>query len=162
MKLYIRQKVFSWTDSFKVLDENGKQRYYVKGEFFSLGKRLYVQDAYGREAACIQQKLFSFLPTYFVYMGGREIMCVTREFSFFMPRYSISLSDGTEWSVEGQFWEHDYEILQGGCLIASIHKQWMTWGDCYEVDIMRPQDELDVLAAALIIDYITAPSNHNE
>ncbi len=161
MRLYIRQKVFSWTDSFKVLDENGKERYHVKGEFFSLGKRLYICDACGREVARIQQKLFSFLPTYFVYMGGREIMQVTREFSFFTPRYSIELSDGTQWAVEGRFWEHDYEILQGGCMVASIHKEWMTWGDCYEIDIVRGEDELDVMAAALIIDCVTAPSNNN-
>jgi hypothetical protein len=37
----------------------------------------------------------------------------------------------------------------------------MTWGDCYEVDIMRAEDEADVLAAALIIDCVTAANTHN-
>ena len=30
MKLYIRQKVFSWKDKFKVFDEAGNDKYYVE------------------------------------------------------------------------------------------------------------------------------------
>jgi uncharacterized protein YxjI len=153
MKLYIRQKVFSWTDSFKVLDENGNQRYYVKGEFFSLGKRLHVFDEYDRSFAHIQQKLFTLLPQYSVYVGGDEVARVIREFSFIHPRYSIERF-GETWTVEGRFWEHDYEILCGGRAIASIHKEWMTWGDSYEIDIDQDEHEIEVLMIALIIDCV--------
>ncbi len=154
MKLYIRQKVFSWTDSFKVLDENGKERYYVKGELFSLGKRLHVYDECDRAFAHIQQKVFSFLPTYLVYVGGEQTAQVIREFSFLHPKYRIERADGEVWSVDGRFWEHDYEILHNGMRIANIHKEWMTWGDSYEIDIARDEDEVDVLMIALIIDCV--------
>ena len=40
MKLLIRQRVFSWTDSYDVYDENGNAKYFVKAEFLSLGHRL--------------------------------------------------------------------------------------------------------------------------
>ena len=42
MKLYIKQKVFSWVDRFTVFDETGADKYYVEGEFFSWGKKLHV------------------------------------------------------------------------------------------------------------------------
>ena len=37
MKLYIKQKVFSWVDRFTVFDETGADKFYVEGEFFSWG-----------------------------------------------------------------------------------------------------------------------------
>ena len=50
MKLYIKQKVFSWGDKFTVKDASGEDRYYVEGEVFSWGKKLHVYDEYNREA----------------------------------------------------------------------------------------------------------------
>ncbi len=37
MRLLIKQRVFSWTDSYDVYDENENPKYFVKAEFFSLG-----------------------------------------------------------------------------------------------------------------------------
>ena len=56
MKLYIRQKVFSWNDKFFVMDEYGRDRYRVEGEFFSFGKKLHIYDMADNEVAFIQQK----------------------------------------------------------------------------------------------------------
>ena len=44
MKLYIKQKVFSWGDKFTVKDVNGEDRYFVEGEIFSWGKKLHGDD----------------------------------------------------------------------------------------------------------------------
>ncbi len=54
MKLYIRQRVFSWVDRFTVKDEAGQDQYSVEGEFFSFGKKLHVCNMDGMEAAFIQ------------------------------------------------------------------------------------------------------------
>ena len=83
MKLYIKQKVFSWTDKFYVKDINGQDRYYVEGELFSWGKKLHVYDMNGNEAAFIQQKTFSFMPTYFVFVNVRQVAEIVKEFTFF-------------------------------------------------------------------------------
>ena len=37
----------------------------------------------------------------------------------------------------------------------------MTWGDCYELDIVDPADELIALAVVLTIDCVIASSNNN-
>lgn len=62
MKLYIKQKVFTWGDKFTVKDINGNDRYYVEGEVFSWGKKLHVYDMNGNEAAFIQQRCLAFCP----------------------------------------------------------------------------------------------------
>lgn len=156
MKLYIRQKVFSWADRFTVKDAYGADRYTVEGELFSWGKKLHVYDSHGREAAFIQQKLWSFLPKYQVYVDGRQVAEIVKEFTFLFPRYSI---EGLGWEIQGSFMAHDYEITKAGRAIVMIHKEWMTWGDCYELDISDPGDEIIALAVVLAIDCVMESSS---
>lgn len=151
MKLYMKQKVFSWADKFTVKDEAGNDRYDVEGELFSWGKKLHIYDFRGNEVAFIQQKVFSFLPRFYVYVNGQQVAEIVKEFTFFRPRYRI---DGLDWTIDGNFFAHDYEITADGCLIASIEKEWMTWGDCYRLDIQAPEDEIIALAVVLAIDCV--------
>lgn len=150
-KLYIRQKLFSWNDRFSVKDEMGEDRYYVEGELFSLGKKLHLQDAAGNEVAFIQQKVFTFLPRFFVYVNGVQVAEIVKEMTFLTHRYRI---EGPGWEINGDFLAHDYEISRNGLPIVTIHKEWMTWGDCYELDIRNPQDEVMALAVVLAIDCV--------
>ena len=151
MKLYIRQKISSWADRFTVKDIAGFDKYLVEGELFSWGKKLHVTDSNGNEVAFIQQKVFSFLPKFFVFVNGRQVAEIIQEFTFFRPKYSIS---GLGWEINGSFMAHDYEITQHGRPIVTIHKEWMTWGDCYELDIAEEKDEIIALAVVLAIDCV--------
>ena len=152
MKLYIREKVFSWGDKFTVKDDLGNDKYVVEGEIFSWGKKLHVYDRNGFEVAFIKQEVWSFLPCYYVFCGEEQIAEIRKEFSFIFPRYSI---DGLGWEIEGSFMEHNYEITKGDSTIVSINKEWMTWGDSYELDILNPEDEIVALAVVLTIDCVT-------
>lgn len=153
MRLIIKQKVFSWTDRFRVWDEDDHDRYYVEGEFFSFGKRLHIMDADDREVALVQQKVFSFLPRFFVLVDGVQVAEIVKEFTFFHPRYTI---DGLGWDIDGDFFAHDYSISQDGREIVTIHKEWLTWGDCYVLDIADPKDTVTALAVVLAIDCVQA------
>ena len=54
---------------------------------------------------------------------------------------------------------HEYEIYRGDYTIATISKEWFTWGDAYSVDIVDGVDPVPVLSVVLIIDAIIAQSN---
>lgn len=152
MKLYIKEKVFSWGDRFAVKNEFGNDKYIVEGEVFTWGKKLHVYDMAGNEVAFIKQEVWSFLPRYYVFRGDQQVAEIRKEFSFLFPRYSI---DGLGWEINGSFTAHEYEITQNGRPIVSISKEWMTWGDSYEVDIANPADEIVALAVVLTIDCVT-------
>ena len=160
MQLYIRQKVFSWNDKFYVKDRYGNDKYYVEGELFSFGKKLHVYDMAGNEVAYIEQKVFSFLPKYYVYINGVQMAEVVKEFTFLFPRYTIN-GAGWTWDTEGSFMAHDYQITCEGRPIVEIHKEWMTWGDCYQLDIAHPDDEILSLAVVLTIDCVIASQSNN-
>ena len=153
MKLYIKQKVFSWSDKFTVKDEMGNDRYLVEGEIFSFGKKLHVYDLQGREVAFIKQEVWSWMPTYYVFCCDRQVAQIKKEFTFFFPKYTI---EGLGWEINGSFMAHDYEIAQNGFPIVSIRKEWMTWGDSYELNISNPRDEIVALAVVLTIDCVMA------
>jgi Uncharacterized conserved protein len=151
MKLYIKQKVFSWTDSSAVYDAEGNTVYSAEGELFSWGKKLHITDALGAECAYIEQQIFSFLPRFHVFREGREIAEVVREFSLFYKYYTVT---GPNWEVEGDFLSHDYSITKGGRQIVSVHKEWLTWGDCYELNVVDGEDVVLALCVAFVIDFV--------
>ena len=151
MKLYIKEKVFSWGDKFTVKDEYGCDKYIVEGELFSWSKKLHVYDMTGREVAFIKQQLWSFLPKYQVYCGNRLLAEIKKELTLLLPKYSIS---GLGWEINGSFMAHEYEITQSDRTIVCVSKEWMTWGDSYELDILNPADELVALAIVLTIDCV--------
>ena len=158
MKLYMKEKVFSWGDRFTVKDENGWDKYFVQGEVFSLGKKLHILNIHDEEVAFIQQRLLTLMPRFTVSMGGREVAQIRKEFTLFFQRYVI---DGLGWEVDGSILAHEYEIRKNGRTIVRISKEWLTWGDSYMLDIADPADELIALAVVLTIDCAAEASNNN-
>lgn len=156
MKLYMKQKVFSWTDKFSIRDEWEQDCYFVEGELFSWGKKLHVYDRNGREVAYLQQKVWSFLTRFYVWMDGRQVAEIVREFTFLKPRYSIH---GPDWEASGDFWQHDFSISCKGSPVAAVHKVWLSWGDSYEIDIAHGVDTEMTLAVVLAIDAVMEAEN---
>ena len=149
MELYLKQRVFTWGDKFDVYDSAGNVRYYVWGDVFTWGKKLHICDTRENELYFIKQRLFTFLPKYELYRGDRLITEVKKEFTFFICEYTV---DSLGWRVTGDFFDHEYEITNGSRTIATVSKQWFTWGDTYEISIAEGENELDVLAVILTVD----------
>ena len=158
MKLYIKQKVFSWGDKFRIYDENQNDRYYVKGEVLSFGKKLHLYSQYGDEEAFIHQKVLSFLPKFYISRNNIDVAQVIKEFTILRQEYTV---EGLGWTVKGNFLAHDYEITSDGRTIASISKHWFSWGDTYEIDISDDADEVMAICVVLIIDAVNAQSDNN-
>ena len=158
MNLYIKQRVFSWNDKFSIFDENGNERFYVEGEMFSFGKKLHLYDLAGIEIAYVEQKLWTFLPKYEIYHGNDYVGTVVKKFTFFRNEYHI---DELGWRVDGNFWDHEYYISDGGRNIVSVYKEWFTWGDTYAVSIDDSVDVATALATVLVIDACIEAENSN-
>lgn len=149
MKLLFKQRLFSWFDSYDIYSETGETLYTVKGQL-SWGHCLKIFDAYGNELGMVNQRILTFLPKFEIYLGERYIGCINKELSFFKPRFNI---DFNGWSVEGNFFEWDYEIFSSdGRKIASVSKELFNWTDTYVIDVVCPKDALCALMLVLAID----------
>jgi len=156
MNFYLKQHVFTFGDQFTIYDRNENPRFLVEGEVFSFGKKLHITDPAGNELIYIEQKLFSFLPTYYIYRNGREIAEVVKEFTFFKQEYTIN---GLNWHVTGDVFDHEYSLDDGNRTVATVSKEWFTWGDTYEISVDDSVEPILALAVVLIIDACLESKN---
>ena len=157
MELMIKQRIFSWTDSYDIYDETGEARYFVEAEFLTLGHQIHVYDKRsGREVGSIHQKPFTFLPTFEIVIDGQVRGQVHKEFSLFTPRYQV---DFRGWDVQGDFLNWDYQVMRGSAEVMTISKQWLTWGDTYVLRYSNPADEMPGLLLVIAIDAANCDRN---
>lgn len=156
MKLLIKQRVFSWTDSYDVYDEDGNRKYFVKAEFIALGHRLHVYDSSGSEAGMIKQRLFTLLPAFDIEVGGVTRGSIQKKFTLLRPKYDV---DFNGWRAEGNFLGWDYDVYSGCNPVVHITKEILHWGDTYVVDIANPADELMGLMLVIAIDAANCTQN---
>ena len=156
MKLLIKQTVFSFGSKFNIFDENGEIKYVAVGEVFTFGRKLHVMDTDGNEVIYIEQKLLTFRPKYEINIVGNAPVEIVKEFTLFTHEYSIP-----DWNVKinGDFLAHEYTVTMNGYDIASMSKEWLTWGDTYIIDIPDPGNELLALASILVVDCCMESNN---
>lgn len=93
MRMYFKQRLFSWFDSYDIYNEQGNPIYVVKGQI-SWGHCLKIFDPYGNEAGTVKEQIFTFLPKFEIYQGNQYLGCIKKEFSFLKPRYDMIIMDG--------------------------------------------------------------------
>ena len=158
MRMYFKQRMFSWFDSYDIYDEQGNTLFVVKGQL-SWGHCLKIFDSFGNEVGMVKEIILTFLPKFEVYLGNRYLGCISKEFSIFKPRYDI---DYNGWYIEGNYFEWNYNITcEQGNIIASISKQLFRMTDQYMIDVTNPQDSLVALMFVLAIDAEKCSRNNN-
>lgn len=149
MRMYFKQRLFSWFDSYDIYDEHGNTLYVVKGQL-SWGHCLKIFDAYGNEVGTVKERILTFLPKFEVYLENRYLGCISKEFTFFRPQYDI---DYNGWHIDGDFMEWDYRITDAaGSMVASVSKELFHMTDQYIIDVSNPEDSLIALMFVLAID----------
>lgn len=152
MRLYIKQKVFSLTQKTVIKDDAGYDRYYAQAELISVGRKMHVYNAAGNEVALIKQKVFTLLPKFEILINGMVVAEVMKKFTFFSPSYILT---GVNWSIKGEFTQHSYEITDNyNNTVVWVKKAWFSWGDSYEVNILRDSDAVLAIAIVLAIDCV--------
>ena len=80
MKLLLKQKVFSWFDSYNIYDENENVIYKIKGEY-SWGHLLRIYDESDNDLGFIEQKMFTWFPKFILNVGSKEYILI-KKFAF--------------------------------------------------------------------------------
>ena len=157
MRYLLKQRLFSLGGSFQVRNERSEQVFSVEGAPFSFGRQLTFRDAGGGELAFIRQKLLSWGPTYEIYRDGRLFAEVRKElFSFFRHVFTIDVPGPDDLTAEGDFFELDYAFSRGGATVAVVSRGWFSVPDAYGVEIADGEDDVLILAAAVVIDMVRA------
>lgn len=149
MKLYFKQRFFSWFDSYDIYLEDGSTFYTVEGQL-SWGHCLHILDDAGRHIATVKEQVLTLLPRFDFYIGDECVGTLKREFTFLSPAYDL---DCCGWRVTGNWLEWDYQILRrDGSTAAVIRKELFHWTDTYTIETEYDEDALCALMVVLAID----------
>jgi uncharacterized protein YxjI len=158
MRYLVKQRIFSFGDSYTIKDEAGNDRFIVKGEVFTLGHKLTILDTIGTELIYIEQELFHFRPTFNIYEKGNYVATVKKEISFFTASFSIESTWGN-YTIEGQIFSHEFSILRNGVGIAQVSKEWFTFSDSYGIEIEDNENQEFILSLVIVLDEILYSNN---
>jgi uncharacterized protein YxjI len=153
MRYVMKEKILAWGDDFKIRDESGRDVFYVDGKVFSFGDKLSFKDMAGNELALIDQKLLSIGPTYEVYRGRQRVAVVKKKlFTLMRTRFTIDVPGPNDLEAVGDFIGKDYTFNRGGREVARVSKKWFRMTDTYGVDVAPGEDDVVILASAVVID----------
>lgn len=153
MKYEIKQKIFSFGDNFTIKNQHDEDQYIVEGKVFSIGDKLKIKDLEGNELLYIEQEIFRFLPEYNIYRGETHLANVKKEFAFFRHEFTIDSEVG-DYTLEGDFFGHDFQLLRDGEVIANINKEWFSFSDTYIAEIDDKVDQAFTLALVIVVDQV--------
>ena len=149
MKLYIRQKILSLTDTFDIYDEYQNQKYYAKCDFTILLHQLRVFQN-GVQIGHVSEHFKLLEPEFSFYLNDQFIGKIIKEITLFRPKYHLNFND---WRIEGDFFGLDYDVFDSrGNIIMSFSKALFAFSDCYCLDIKDPKNEKLCLLIALAVD----------
>lgn len=132
-KLYFKEKFFKITDHYPILDENGREAYYLDQDFTFLGYESKVTDLNAKTILQINRQLLTFLPRYTVSMGDGKSMIVQKKFEFFRHRVDVSLDDDTLY-LEGDIFHLNFTVTnENGQTIGAVNKKFFALTDNYEL-----------------------------
>lgn len=160
MRYQVKQKIFTFGDSYTIKNALGEDVYLVKGKVFSFGKKLSIEDLHGNEIVYIEQKLFKLMPQYILYMDGREVATVKKEFSIFTPRFNIDSIMGI-YRIEGDIFSHEFTIYNNQSIVSVISKEWFSFSDTYGIDINDNENQAFLLALIIVIDEVQSNNKNN-
>lgn len=149
MKLLLKQRVFSWLDSYDIYDEFGTLVFRVKGEF-SVGHLLKIYDENDVEVGYIKERIMTFLPKFEFYHNDELVGEIQKEMTLFKPKFHLTFND---WEVNGDIWEWDYHVCSLEDNIMDVHKE-VAFGDTYVLNIEKVENALFCVMIVLAIDAI--------
>lgn len=163
MRYIMRERILSWGDDFTIRNDDGKDAYYVDGKVLSFGDKLSFRDAEGNDVALIDQKLLSIGPQYEIIRGGTTVAVVKKQlFTLFRARFTIDVPGPDDLEAKGNFLDHEYTFERGGRQVARVSKTWFSLSDTYGIDIDDGEDDVLILASAVVIDLVSHPDSKGD
>lgn len=153
MRYVMQEKLFALGDDFVIRDEDGREAFHVDGRVLAIGDKLVFKDGAGRELARIEKKLLSWGTTYEIYRDGRHAATVKKSlFSFLHATFSVDVPGPGDLEARGDFLDHEYTFTRGDQVVARVSKRWFSFRDTYGIDIAPGEDDVLLLACAVVVD----------
>ena len=152
----IRQKMLSIGDDFWIENSEGKRVYKVDGKVLRIRKTLVFEDANGKTLCQIKERLLTIKDTMVIEdANGKDVAVMKKALiSPLRDRWDVKVKDGEDLVVKGNILDFEYDIKQGRNKVAEVSKKWFRLTDTYGVDVDEGQNDILILAVAVVIDMM--------
>lgn len=156
MRYQIHEKLIALGDDFTIKDEHGRDVFFVDGKVFRLRDELEIRDMQGQTRAVVKRKFISLRPSYEIWQNGERVAVVSRSLvKIIRDKFKVDVPGPDDLEVQGDFLSHEYSFRRGGEVVAQVSKHWISITDTYGVDIRPGEDDVLILASAIVIDRIS-------
>jgi uncharacterized protein YxjI len=160
MRYIMRERILAWGDDFTIKDADGRDAYFVDGKVFSFGHKLSFKDMQGNELAHIDQQLLSIGKQFEIERGGQTIARVKKKlFTPFRAKFTVDVPGPDDLEAQGNFLDHEYVFERHGKEVARVSKSWFSLSDTYGIDVQPGEDDVLILASAVVIDLVSHPDS---
>lgn len=153
MRYVIREKFFRLGEDSQITDESGDPVYEVDGKVLSLHNTLVMRDRGGQDVATVKRELIALTPTYRIERPGSGTAQLRKHFiNLFGDHYTIDIPGPDDLELEGDLFDHEYQIKRAGTVVAAISKRWIALTDTYGVETAPGENDVLLLASVLALD----------
>lgn len=152
----MRQKLVAFGDDFWIENEAGQRAFKVDGKMLRVRDTLFFEDMQGQTLCKIQEKLVRIKDTKTIEGPNGETLATVRK-ALITPlrdRWTVKIGDGPDLDVQGNIFDHQYTIDEGGRKIAEVSKKWFRVADTYGVQIEPGQNDIVILAITVAVDMM--------
>jgi uncharacterized protein YxjI len=152
----MKEKLFSLSGRYLVRDEAGQERYQIVGKMLSVGDKLSFRDGGGNELAVIHQKLLSLAPAYEIVRGGKVVAVVKKAlFNVLRMHFTVDVPGPDDLEATGDIFGREYVFKRKDQVVATVSRKWFSVTDTYGVEVTDGEDDVLVLASAVVIDRLS-------
>ena len=153
MRYIIREQLFHLGEDSQITDESGRALYEVDGKVLSLHNTLVMRNLRGEEVATVKRELIALTPTYRIDRPGKSAAQVRKRLiNLFGDHYTIDIPGPDDLEMDGDLFDHEYQIKRAGAVVATISKQWIALTATYGVETAPGEDDVLLLASVLALD----------
>lgn len=160
-KLYLKQKVFAIRNKFTFFDAHQNEIYRARGNLLAMPQRYELFDANDKAVVEVVRTFFSLMPEFEIFdlITGAKICKIRKRFRIGRPILDIVTPQGN-YLITGSFWVHDFDVVDvQNRKIINVQKQWIAWGDTYEITIDTTLIDKHVAAGIILAIDCTYHNN---
>jgi uncharacterized protein YxjI len=162
MKFLMRERVFGIGDDFWIEDESGEKAFLVDGKALRLRQTFELKGPGGEILVVIRKKIVSVRDTMVIERDGETVAKVRKKLlSPLRHAMLVELSDGEEWTANGDIIEKNYTIDSDRGTVARTSRKWFRVRESYGIEVTHPDLPL-VLGVAVAVDELADEDRHGD
>jgi uncharacterized protein YxjI len=150
----VRKRMISIGGDHVIENDRGERVFKLDGKALPIRKTIQFEDRHGRVLCKIQERVLHLKDSMEIEdpLGFRMALVQRNWITPTRDQWTVEVRHGQDLRVQGSVLDHEYTLERGGQRVAEVSKRWFRAHDSYGVEIAPGEDDIVILAIAVVID----------